>query len=520
LRRRSEADGDLERAGGKLRTDPAAAVKLLNQAIDTYRKRGNLQKLPQAYELRAQGLLAQHQVESAKKDLEEASRLLEVTLFSIDPGPLRQDRISVLQNTFDQMVEFQAMVLHDAAAAFRFSEQEKHWGLWEWARTAAPGTRGSPVASDPLAIADWTDLRALRNGDTAILVYHVLPERVLLWATGPRGSTMATVAIDREVLRAKLSTLLTLAERRNAAALAPSAEALYQILIAPASATIAGASTLVIVPDRQLQSLPFGLLRDRSTGRYLYESHPLVFSPSVTAYARLSRLRHDRERNLQNLLSIATTRGAHPSLRDLPGATEEAQAVAAQWPGGRTVLTFRDATSLLRQLALVDAFHFAGHALSGPGSLRLVLRDDAAQPLLLSAEAILQSQGFQRLRLVSLSGCRTVDVATASQIGGSSAGFVRSFLAAGVSTVVASFLELEDRQVQAVFPAFHRRLAGGDDPAQAIQQSCLEQPLKRDQQVFLCGNLAVFGISPPYAGNSLPVSVSRQDGALRSSHPY
>lgn len=501
LRNRAEADRALEQARGLLTADPAEAVKLLTQAIATYRSSGNLQKLPQAYGLRAQALLAQRQVDPAERDLIEEARLLEITLFATGPGPLRQDRVEVLQDSFDQMIEFQSTVRHDAAAAFRFSEQERHWALWEWAHKATPGMGGSPVISDPLAVASWADLQAMRKSDTAILAYHVLPDRVLLWASGPQGSTMATVEVGRQTLRSRLAALLRAAERRNAAALGPSAEALHEILIAPVAASIAGASRLVIVPDRVLQELPFGLLRDRRAERYLYESHALVFSPSATAYSRLSHLGQSPSGTIHRLLAVAATWGEHPTLPRLPEAAEEAAAVAAQWLDGH-ILSIHDAASLRRQLVIADAFHFAGHALAGPDSLRLVFHDDAAQPLHLSAADLLPAEGFSRLRLVSLSGCRTVDVGAASQVGGSSAGFVRSFLAAGVKTVVASFLELGDRQARDVFVAFYHRLAGGEDPALAMQQACLEQPLKgHDKGVFLCGSLAVFGVSSPVDGN-------------------
>lgn len=498
LRNRAEADRALEQARGLITADPAGATELLTQAIATYRASGNLQKLPQAYGLRAQALLAQQQVGPAERDLIAEARLLEITLFATDAGPLRQDRVAVLQDSFDRMVEFQATVRRNAIAAFRFAEQKRHWALWEWAHTAAPGKGSSPMFADPLATASWADLQAFRDSDTAILIYHVLSDRVLLWVSGPGGSTLATEVIDREALRSRLSALLSAARRRNGAALGPTAEALHKVLIEPVAASIADASRLVIVPDRLLQELPFGLLRDSDSGRYLYESHALVFSPSATVYARLSRMGRAPSATSHRLLAVAGTRGEGATLPPLPGATEEAAAVAAQWQGGRTLL-FREAAALRRQLALVDMFHFAGHAVAGPGSLRLVFHDDAAQPLRLTAADILD-EGYPHLWLVTLSGCETADVGAASQIGSSSAGFVRSFLAAGVPTVVASFLKLNDRQAQDVFPAFYRRLARSKDAAQALHQACLEQPLERQaESAVLCGSLAVFGVSRPFS---------------------
>ncbi|HEX6903626.1 MAG TPA: CHAT domain-containing protein [Thermoanaerobaculia bacterium] len=498
-RKRAEADGAFEEARRQSPAMTDEVMRGLTEAIKYYYKTGNQQRLPVAYRLRAQGNLALGRVDLAESDLKAEARLLENTLFADSPGSLRQDRIRVLQAFFDQMIELQTAHRRDANAAFRFAERQRHWALWEWARTAAHGSGGSPLLGDPLATASWADLQAARDRDTAILAYHVLPHQVLLWISGPGGSRMASMPIDRETLRSRLTTLLTAARGRNVAALRPSAEALHGTLIAPVAASIRGISRVVIVPDRMLQELPFGLLRDPSTGRYLYESHALVFSPSATAYVRLHDFGRGARKSTGHLLAVAATRGARPALLPLPSAAGEAVAVAAQWPGGEA-LSFVEEAPLRQRMALAGAFHFAGHAIAGPDTLRLLFHDDEARRLQLTATDIL-GEGFPHLRLVSLSGCRTADVGAAGRIGSPSAGFVRSFLAAGVQTVVASFLDLDDRRARDVFPAFYRRLAQGEDAAVAMQRTCVEQPIKnRDEHALLCGSLAVYGISSQVAG--------------------
>jgi CHAT domain-containing protein/tetratricopeptide (TPR) repeat protein len=502
---RAKADGAFEDA----RRQPAAmmdeVMAPLTEAIEYYRKTDNQQRLPEAYGLRAQGNLARGRVDLAESDLKAEARALENTLFAASPGPLRQARILVLQDFFDHMIEFQTVHRHDAIAAFRFAEQQRHWALWEWARTVAPGSGGSPLLGDPLATASWADLQAVRGRDMAIVSYHVLPHQVLLWVSGPRGSRMASLPVDREALRSRLTALLAAARGRDVTALRPAAEALHEILIAPVAASIRGASLVLIVPDRMLQELPFGLLRDPSTGRYFYESHALIFSPSATAYVRLHYFGRSANKNTHRLLAVAATRGERPALLPLPYAAGEAKAVAAQWPGGEA-LSFGEQAPLRRHMALADAFHFAGHAIAGPDTLRLVFHDDAARPLQLTAADIL-SEDFPHLRLVSLSGCRTADIGAAGRIGSPSAGFVRSFLASGVLTVIASFLDLDDRRARDVFPAFYRRLARGEDAAVAMQRTCIEQPIEnRDKHALLCGSLAVYGLSSQVAGE-MPAKV-------------
>jgi CHAT domain-containing protein len=493
---RSAADRIIEQARGQRPNASAAAVERLDRAIKTYQAGHNLQKLPEAHALRAEARLGLGDVVGAEKDLIEQARLLEATLFTMAPGPLRQDRVATLRDSFDQMVDFQASARGNAAAAFRFAEQMRHWALWEWAGGLAARSRGSAVVADPLAIAGWADLQAMGSGDTAVLVYHALPSHLLIWVAARGTATLVTVPVGRDELTSRTAALLTAATDRASTALSLSTDVLSAALIAPVAARLDGSSRLVIVPDRSLQDLPFGLLRGPRR-RFLYEDHALVFAPSVTAYARLARAALAGKREIQHLVAVAATAGRSPTLSRLPGAAPEAAAVAAAWPGGEAV-SFQQLGPLRRRLQLADAFHFAGHALVGTdGSLRLIVHDDRTRSAQLIASTLLDNGGSQ-LRLVTLSGCRTVDVAGAGRIGASSAGFVRSFLAAGVPTVVGSFLDLDDRQASAVFTAFHQRVAAGQDPAMALRQACLDRaPRGSAERALLCGGLAVFGLSTP-----------------------
>lgn len=488
------ADREYEWARTCLPKDPAEAVRALTRALRFYEMSGNRQRLPQAYRLRARYHLAQGRLDDAERDLERATALLTEALFSTRPSPLRQDQVIALRESLDAMVEFQAVVRHDADRAFHFAEQQRHWALWEWARVAAPQASGASFLARPREIASWTDLRALRRGDTAVLAYHSLPDRVLLWIHGPAGTAFHSLPLGRDVLRSQLSWLRSAAQRGNRAVLRSAGGALYESLFAPAAASITGASRLVVVPDRLLQDLPFGLLYDPGSERYLYERHPLVFAPSATAYARLHSLAERSELGIHRLLAVAATHGSKPALDLLPETGKEAQGVAEPWQG--RALSFQEAAPLLRELERADAFHFAGHALLDADTLRLVLHDDAEHPLQLTAAEILGS-GLPHLRLVTLSGCRTVDLGASGQVGSSSAGFVRSFLAGGAVTVVASFLDLPDSPAGKVFPAFYRRLAEGEDPATALQRACMEQPA--EVRTPLCGSLAVYGVSLPFA---------------------
>jgi len=293
---------------------------------------------------------------------------------------------------------------------------------------------------------------------------------------------------------------LAAAGRRDAEALRLASEQLHATLVAPVEAQLRGASRLVIVPSKSLQDLPFGLLCDRGTQRCLYEDHALTIVPSATVYARLARL--GGRQSVRRMLAVSATAGHRPSLRRLVAAVGEAEMVADQWPEGKAI-AFHDLDELRRLLARADGFHFAGHAVDRGGVLHLVLHDDTGRGVEVTATDLL-SAGAPRLRLVSLSGCETADVARSDRVGSTSAGFVRSLLAAGVPTVVASFLPLEDAEARAVFSDFHRLLAAGEDAAEALRAACTNGSGGADDRRRRCGGLAVFGTSSRFTVENQP----------------
>ncbi|HSS48574.1 MAG TPA: CHAT domain-containing protein, partial [Thermoanaerobaculia bacterium] len=76
------------------------------------------------------------------------------------------------------------------------------------------------------------------------------------------------------------------------------------------------------------------------------------------------------------------------------------------------------------------------------------------------------------LRLAVLSACRTAvgyypESEEISHLAG-------AFLAAGVPAVVASLWEVEDSAAATLMTAFHRRLAAGIQPAEALRQTQME----------------------------------------------
>src|SRR5206468_11952856 len=66
------------------------------------------------------------------------------------------------------------------------------------------------------------------------------------------------------------------------------ASELFQLLLGPAARILRGKDTVVLVPDDVLWELPFQALKDNS-GRYLVETHPLFYAPSLTALREMMK---------------------------------------------------------------------------------------------------------------------------------------------------------------------------------------------------------------------------------------
>ena len=80
-------------------------------------------------------------------------------------------------------------------------------------------------------------------------------------------------------------------------------------------------------------------------------------------------------------------------------------------------------------------------------------------------------RNFENTRLVVLGACNTARSRISP--GEGVLGLARPFLAGGVSQVLATLWEVDDKTSPAIFEVFHRRLRLGDSPAQALRAAQL-----------------------------------------------
>jgi CHAT domain-containing protein len=279
---------------------------------------------------------------------------------------------------------------------------------------------------------------------------------VAIFCVTRQGIAAARVPIERKALSARvLSFASRLQARENVRA---EAEALNALLITPVSKHIGAARELVIVPDRQLQMLPFPALHD---GRqYLIQEYALRVAPSIAMTDGRAEAR-----STSNAIVIADPR------RDLPLSRSEAGRIAAMH--GATILEGKAATraQVIDAIAGSTLVHYAGHADSNAESYgALLLASEGSDPGLLSARDIARLE-LRARPLVVLSACGTLRGETTHVAGMPS--LARAFLTAGAGAVVGTLWEIDDDTAAFLFIRFHESLRDGEVPAGALRAAQL-----------------------------------------------
>lgn len=341
--------------------------------------------------------------------------------------------------------------------------REHAWSVPGAAAGAAPGATGSSRR---------VRLRQLRDelGDAVLLAFLPAGRRLAALVVDRASASVVDVG-RRQPVVAHLRRLLAdldagtgrtlpprLAEAVGAST-ARDAAALEHHLLGPVLGRL-GDRPLVVVPTGLLFAVPWGVLpvtRERSVS----------VAPSATRWARAHRALASRGGSGSPQVFVAGPR--------LTSGVAEVEGLAAlvvgpaspaspASPAAPTVLTGADAT-VARTLAAVagaDLAHLATHGHH--------VADNALFSALELDDGRLHGYEVQALprvpRVVVLSAC---DVGRHDvRPGDESLGMATAFLGAGSASVVASVTRVADAGAPAVMTAFHRGLARGQGPAEAL----------------------------------------------------
>jgi CHAT domain-containing protein len=246
-------------------------------------------------------------------------------------------------------------------------------------------------------------------------------------------------------------------------------------------------STLIVVPDGELNFLPFGAVTDR--GVPLVESHTVATSPSATVFSLLeNKLAVDADPPLPYLGVAAWTAEAKvegPVFRifsgfsevtpkPLPESKTEVETIASDLPKPSTLLLGGDATAARFKELPLSKFNVLHLALHG-----YVNTDYPDQSALVFApehknlyESMLQVRQIRNLhldaRLVTLSACDT-GVGPVGEEGVDN--IVNAFIEAGADSVVSTLWELEDHTTEHLMAEFYAHLGKGESKGAALRDA-------------------------------------------------
>jgi CHAT domain-containing protein len=236
--------------------------------------------------------------------------------------------------------------------------------------------------------------------------------------------------------------------------------------------------------------VPFAALQD-TQGQYLIDSHTLAIAPSIQVLdlTQQQQLRHTqghlsatKEERLTPALVVGNpTMPKLPAqmgkkaetLSPLPGAEQEAQAIAPLL--GSQAITGEAATkvAIVQQMGEARLIHLATHGLLDdfkgmgvPGALALA--PSGQDSGLLTADEILDLK--LQAELVVLSAC---DTGRGRITGDGIIGLSRSFITAGVPSLVVSLWAVPDFSTAFLMTEFYRTLKQGQDKAQSLRQAML-----------------------------------------------
>ncbi|HEX5715829.1 MAG TPA: CHAT domain-containing tetratricopeptide repeat protein [Thermoanaerobaculia bacterium] len=396
-------------------------------------------------------------------------------------------------------------------------EQEQQVILRELDLAEAEIRRGSPAYAaltrpEPLRV---SEVQALLDADTVLLVYSLGEARSFLWKVTP-GSVESHELPGRAAIEEAARRVhegLSGFDVEDRARESGEAAELSKLLLGPVAARLEG-KRLAVIADGALHYVPFGALpvsgpKDSDAAPVpLLERHEVVYLPSASALAaqrkRLSE--PSPESGWITVLADPVFDAADPRVtgkeapavssqarRDvvferLPASRSEAEAIAALAPPGKAAVALDFEASRSRvlgeRLSGYRVVHFATHgvldaerpALSGL-ALSMVGPDGSAQ------EGFLHLRDVYGLRLdadlVVLSGCRT---ALGRELRGEGlVGLTRGFLYAGAPRVVASLWKVEDRATSELMTRFYRALwEEGLAPAAALRSAQLS--LRRERR--------------------------------------
>jgi len=391
------------------------------------------------------------------------------------------------QSVYDLAVEYEHEKRNDVVAV-NYAEASRSRSLLDAVesggrihRTSTGPEMAFDEVSKPIGV---EDIRERMPKRLRVLMYSVLPSKLLIWSISHDDFSVSEQAIPADALATDVNSYIdALTTERSTTS--PSTIALgaklFGTLLQSVAKKINSDEILCIIPDKFLHRLPFAALVSPD-GKYLVEDMTIFYAPSLSVLAHCTETGRTKAANGRGtILSVGDPFfdvKAYPDLPRLRGAEREARAVAEIY-GSSSPLLGSDATKqrVSRQIDSAEVIHFAGHYVindSSPLLSKMLLAADGrkSEPdngsTDLSAFEII-SHPLNHTKLVILSACQTgLDQYHDSE---GPVGLARAFMVAGVPIVVASQWPVDSDVTATLMISFHRYRRSGLSTLESLKRA-------------------------------------------------
>ncbi|BAY64870.1 WD-40 repeat-containing protein [Calothrix brevissima NIES-22] len=258
---------------------------------------------------------------------------------------------------------------------------------------------------------------------------------------------------------------------------------LYDLLIKPIANQLPSnpSDRIIFIPQGSLFLVPFPALQD-AQNKYLVEKHTILTAPSIQLLdltRQQKQAQQKKSASLPNLVVgnptmpfVSLVPGGKPQqLPPLKGAEEEAKAIAPLLNTKAITGSQATETAIAQKMTQSRIIHLATHGffddLRGLGSA-IALAPAGKDDGLLTAEEILDLK--LQAELVVLSAC---DTGRGKITGDGVIGLSRSFISAGVPSIVVSLWQVPDTPTASLMTDFYQNLSKNRDKAAALRQAML-----------------------------------------------
>jgi CHAT domain-containing protein len=366
-----------------------------------------------------------------------------------------------LQSVYDDALRL-AVEQKDFATAWTLSEASRSRQLVDALRDRADDTLSGQTTV--------AELQGRLRPDEGVLEFHAVDDQLVIWVIRKTSFTARVLPMAEADLGVEVDGFRrSIIERRRDVNVR--GQALYNKLIA--GSELGDTQRLFVVPHGPLHYMPFQALHDGKG--YLIERMSVAVWPSASVG---SLLWARPQRNINTLVAFG-----NPSTTEnvpLPGAEREVAEVAALFKDKQVYIQQEANKPTFKQKANLSAvLHVAAHAEVDevdPLFSRILLASDGSERGLLEAREV-YGLNLKDVSLVTLSACES-GLGKVDQ-GDEIVGFTRSFLSAGVSSLVASLWPVADDSTEALMSTMYKSMTQGADLMDAMRSAQLDVQKRR-----------------------------------------